>query len=145
MITKINAKAIFELCKEKNLIDDDITYKEFYYITRDFNKLISDKISEGYCFETIIGEFEVVKKDRNKRSQMINWGESNKKKQVIINSGEIPFNKETAPTGINWFIYFTSEVSYLWKWIRSLSVKKYYYFIPCWDNKRKLGKEVKRE
>lgn len=141
-IVKICAKELYDICQKNAIIDKDITYKEFYDVTREFNKMMSDEINKGYQFDTIIGEFGVVKKDRVRR--YIDWGSSNKKKMQLIEEGKIPFNKKTAPEGEDWLIYFTSTVNFTWKWIQAASVKTFYYFMPCTDNKRKLGREVKR-
>lgn len=143
MIIKINAKALYNICKEQNFIDSDITYQEFYYVTRDFNNAISLEILEGYKFNTVIGSFEIVKKERRRRS--IDWGSSNKKKQALIDAGKVPYNKERFPEGENWFVYYIDQIKYNWQWLKGSTVKGYCYFIASIDNKRNLGRTVNRK
>lgn len=139
MIRKINAKELFRICKEQKYIDDDITYQQFYYITRDFNKKLISLIIEGYKYESKLGIFEVQKRERN-ANNIINWDLSLKKKQEIINAGRVPYNKKDAPNGEFWFVYFTDSIHYAVKWIRTFT---FWSFDLASIPKKLLGRTVK--
>jgi hypothetical protein len=141
---KMGIKHVYKTCVNFNTIDKkEISYKEFYRVVRLFHRLISSKIIDGYKFNSEVGTIEIDKKPRPGR--MVDWGNSNARKQRIIAEGKIPFNKETAPNGEHWLCYFTDSTHYKWKWNKSAGVLGCVLFIACTDNKKKLGKEVNRK
>jgi hypothetical protein len=108
-----------------------------------FNIQLVDKILEGYSFN--IGHnlrtIRIIKKERKRAN--INWNESNKVKALLIEQGKTPYNKETAPDGEKWLVYFTSDCEYWWYWNKSTPVPPYpnyrvYSFVPTRDAKIKL-------
>ena len=46
----------------------------------------------------------------------IDWGESIKNKQTLIDAGITPYDKNTAPDGVKWFIYHNEDYTYWFKW-----------------------------
>jgi len=94
-----------------------------------------------------IGIFDIKKDIR--RGQSIDWGASNKRKQEIIDSGLTPFNKTTAPDGIEWFIYHEGGDYYKWRWFKDtgalfISNIKYYTFTATRANLRGLAQCIKQ-
>lgn len=112
-------KDIYDLLVNEGIIDKkEIKIQEFKKVVKEFHQLISHEIvfkAYKYKFGEI-GEFSIVRDKR--RGKSINWGASNKRKQEIIDSGQIPFNKETAPDGIKWFIYHEGDY-FKWHWYKS--------------------------
>lgn len=142
MIEKIHAKQLYVIAKENDLLHNDIEYLEFSKVSREFNRILSTKIMEGYKFMSPFGQFEILKRHRAKKS--IDWKSSKDKRQRLLDEGKIPYNKKDAPDGEKWFIYFTNEVHYYWKWIKHSAII-FYHFLPSMGNKRRLGKIVKQK
>lgn len=147
MSKQYTLKDIYQLGRLKGLIQKDITYKEFSEVSRDFNKEISSRIvNNAYKFNFGLGLIELKRSLR--RGKSINWDASKKLRQAIIDRGEIPFNKETAPEGAKWLIYFEGKDYYKWKWFKNHIVNlrknvKYYIFRPMRKNRREIAKVVK--
>jgi hypothetical protein len=149
MNRQYNTKAIYTLCVEQGIINkDEFVYKDFYNVIREFHKEIAKKIiNDQYKFKpSQIGIFEITKDIR--RGQSINWGASNKRKQEIIDSGLVPYNKENSPEGIEWFIYHEGGDYYKWRWFKDTGAKfisniKYYNFQAARANLRGLAKAIK--
>lgn len=138
MIEKFNAEALYKICRENNLLDENIPYKEFAMVAKEFNKEISREIVDGYSFNTPIGVLSIIK--CRKGSKAINWQLSLRNKQRLIDEGKTPYNKENAPEGERWFIYYTDTLRFKWQWKKGPKIKKWFGFIPCIANKRVLGK-----
>jgi hypothetical protein len=140
MIEKISTKSLFKICKDNNLTQDDVTYKEFFTIALEFNREMSKAILDGYEFKTLVVTLKIIK--RRSKIKQINWKASYERKEELISQGIIPYNKFTAPNGEFWFIYYTDGVRYKWEWKRGPNIKKWFSFIPCIANKRLLGQTV---
>lgn len=140
-------KEIYKIAIDNNLLPKNIEYKDFYYIVRDFNKSVSNKIiNDHYKFAFGLGLIEVLR--TNRKGKSIDWHTSKQLKQALIDSGKTPFNKETAPEGEKWFVYFEGKDYFKWHWFKDKGcdfVKnvKYYVFKPMADNIKKVGKAVK--
>lgn len=142
-------KDIYNLLVDEGIIDKkEINFqKEFRPVVKEFYKLISHEIAEkAYKFNLGgLGEFKAVKDKR--RGKSINWGDSNKRKQEIIDSGQVPFNKETAPDGIKWFILHEGDY-FKWQWYKSNSYVKNINvstFKVTRTNRIMLGRAVKND
>ena len=140
MIEQINATTLYKLCKEQQLLPEDVSYSEFNVITKDFNKEISRYIIGGYEFQTVMGTFSIVKCRRG--CKVIDWKPSLINKQKLIDEGRTPYDKVKAPHGEFWFVYYTEGIRFKWMWKRTKEVKKWFAFLPCIANKRLLGKIV---
>jgi len=145
---QINTKAIFKHAIENKLLPEDTDYVTFYNVVREFHKEIAIKIMNGYEFKPgyLLGNFHIVKDLR--KGKTINWGASNKRKQELIDQGITPFNKATAPNGVEWFIYYTDNKYYRWRWLKDIRKNftkrmKYYMFSAAANNRKALGKIVK--
>jgi hypothetical protein len=144
---QINTREIYNICVQNGVINKkEIPYKLFYDVIRQFHKQLSDKIIfNTYQFKTNIGQFEVLRDER--RGKSIDWNASKKRKQDIIDSGGTPFNAQTAPHGIKWFIYHEGDY-FKWHWFKDTGISfikniKYYVFKPTSDNRRAVAKAVK--
>ena len=117
----IEAKFKINFFKERieSLKKDLIKYKQYAFIVRMFNEEVSDLIiKEGYKLKLgfKLGEIRIRKRKRLDWKRPINWGESNKTRQAIIDQGDIPYNKETNPDGKKWIIYYNDKYGYYWYW-----------------------------
>lgn len=145
--TQYNTKAIYQLCLEQGYISKELcSYREFYDIIREFNKGISNKIIYNqYTFKINIGYFRVIRVQR--RGKSINWGASNKRKQELIEQNLVPYNKETAPHGLEWFIYHEGDY-FIWNWFKDKSAKFIknvvsYKLLPTAGNRKEVAQAVK--
>ena len=125
------------------LTDEIISETEFRFILQEFNSNIADEIIKGYHFNpgNYIGLIRIKKKKRVGKN--VNWGDSNKKKAEILARGGIPYNKETAPDGEEWLVYFISEYAYWWYWNKGncrLTNKSIFSFTPMFAQKGNLSK-----
>lgn len=96
-------------------------YNLFRFIVGEFNEMLIDLIiKEGYTFKlgNNCGELRIRKKKRSKTKPPIDWKASNQLKADIIAAGKTPYNKETAPDGVKWFLYHEGEYGYYWYWAK---------------------------
>jgi hypothetical protein len=142
-----NTRSIYNHCVNEGLIDKKLVpYMTFYKVIRQFHKEISDKIIfDTYQFKTEIGQFEVLRDERKGKS--IDWNASKKRKQEIIDSGNVPFNAESNPDGIKWFVYHEGDY-FKWNWFKDKGISftkniKFYVFKPTSINRRAVAKAVK--
>ena len=73
-----------------------------------------------------------IRKKKRVRAN-IDWGTSNKNKERILAEGKVPFNKDSAPDGIKWLAYHTSDYEYWWYWNKAVSNvlhRTVYAFVP---------------
>jgi len=140
MIESLSTKTLYEICTKDKLLPEDVTYKEFFTIAKEFNRQISREIIGGYEFQSPIGTFSIVKIRRG--CKVIDWKLSLINKQKLIDDGRTPYDKIKAPHGEFWFVYRTEGIRFKWLWKRVKDVKKWFAFLPCIANKRLLGKIV---
>tara|TARA_R100001463_G_scaffold17061_7_gene44030 strand:- start:11581 stop:12054 length:474 start_codon:yes stop_codon:yes gene_type:complete len=90
----------------------------FKNICSEFNIMIMDYILEGKEFNMghNLSTISIVRKDRDPRSPRIDWGESNKYKQELLNKGHSLYDPETE-VGVKWHIYHTNDFycKYYWR------------------------------
>jgi hypothetical protein len=129
----------------------DISYKLFTFIIRSFNKEIIEEIIKGYVFYmgSGLGNICIKKVGIDKRvKKSVNWGESNKNKQRIIDNGGIPYDKGEHPEGEKWLVFYDQPYSYWFKWNKdktALANKSLYAFAPTrgkYSNIAKLHKAI---
>lgn len=131
-ITKSNIdKRIAQITKRKEeLLASKVSIEEYKFIVRTFNKLITKRIIEtGYKLK--IGNLGAIRirSDRKVDSvkRRINWGISNKNKELIEQRGGIPFKatyeiidgKKTKVGdngGEKWLIKHTNPYEIFWCW-----------------------------
>mgnify|MGYP003154099191 CR=1 FL=1 len=94
-----------------------IDRKLFRDICSDFNIEVMDYILEGKAFNmgNHLSTLSIVKQKRDPRSPRINWGESNKYRQELIDEGKDLYNFETGK-GTRWHIYYTDEHYFKYYW-----------------------------
>lgn len=146
--SQLNTCDIFNIAVNKGLIKD-IPYRMFYDVVREFHKEISKKIVEGYRFRPghSLGTFYITKDLR--KGYSIDWGSSNKRKAELITEGKIPYDKETAPDGEKWFIFYVDNLYFKWKWSQDTATHltrnlKHYMFDATTGNRKSVGKAIKR-
>ena len=118
LILEVNKNIKDKEAKVLFLQNNSLAYVVYKQIIDSFNVRIIDKILEGYSFTMGYGlsDLKIRKKKRTKAN--IDWGKSNALKELILSRGGTPYNKETAPHGENWFVYFTSDYEYWWFWAK---------------------------
>ncbi len=108
---------------------------KYIAIIKLLNIEISKHVLKGgmYSFSKDLSHIYIKEKLRDTRTNNINWGESNKLKQKLINEGITPYDKLLNPDGEKWFVYHTNTYNYWWKWNNhfcNFENVKYYTFIP---------------
>lgn len=122
--------------KIENLKTKIVSFKQYKFLVSLFNETISDLIiREGYTFKLghHLGEIRIRKKRRHPNKMPVNWNESLKTKQAIIDAGEVPYDKDTAPEGKKWLVRFTDKFGYYWYWSKyrcAISNRDAYSFNP---------------
>lgn len=118
----------------KRLENQKVDYKTYQKIIRAFNLKISKEIVERrYVFDLGygLGKLAAIRKYSNKPS--VNWAESNKAKQRILDAGNIPYYKEEEEkaiaegkeyNGVRWLVKHDNENV----WIRFITKVKSYNF-----------------
>ena len=80
--------------------------------------MIIDYLLDGKEFKmgNNLSTLAIVRMNRDPRIPAIDWGESNKYKDELLENGELLFNKETGE-GIKWHIYYTDGeyLKYYWR------------------------------
>jgi hypothetical protein len=90
----------------------------FSDICHTFNMGIMDYILSGKEFNmgNNLSTLSIVRRDRDPRSPRIDWGESNKYKQELLEAGEALYDSITE-LGAKWYVYHTDEFycKYYWR------------------------------
>jgi len=72
------------------------------------NKKVFREICESFNMGHNLSTLSVVRKERDPRNPKVDWGESNKYKQELIEQGEELYNVLTGK-GTKWHIYYTDS------------------------------------
>tara|TARA_R110000796_G_scaffold5683_1_gene20927 strand:+ start:590 stop:1060 length:471 start_codon:yes stop_codon:yes gene_type:complete len=100
--------------KENTRVDKEL----FINICADFNILVFEELLEGSIFNmgNNLSTLSIVRKERDPRSPRIDWGESNKYKQELLEEDQELYNSITGQ-GTKWHIYHTDEFycKYYWR------------------------------
>lgn len=105
----------------------------YFIIQYWFNREIGNHIlrSGVYNFGQGLSKLGISYVLRSKNAKpVVDWGESNKLKQRLIEQGYTPKSKEN-PDGVKWLLYRTDEGYCFWKWLKKESFapnKKMYKF-----------------
>jgi hypothetical protein len=99
--------------EEHGYIDKSI----FADICHTFNIGIIDYILDGKTFNmgNNLSTISVIRRERDPRSPRVDWGESNKYKKELLDSGEEIYDPITE-LGKKWFIYHTDEFYCKYYW-----------------------------
>ena len=78
------------------------------YTLQDIYKEYTNTVSliDKKIFRDICEEFNMARKERDPRNPKVDWGESNKYKQELLEQGKKLYNAETGE-GVKWHIYYT--------------------------------------
>ena len=87
-----------------------IDKKIFRDICEEFNMAIINSILEGNTLDmgNNLSTLSIVRKERDPRNPKVDWGESNKYKQELLEQGKKLYNAETGK-GVKWHIYYTDS------------------------------------
>lgn len=129
-----------------------IKYADYARVIKRYNSLIVEGVAEGkkWNLPFNMGTIAMVMDTRRFDTKVINWPESNKLKQQIIDQGGQPREKGSEE-GENWIVYYTDEFFCRIKWdkknTKGHSVKnwKIYRFSPAWGFRRYLSKKLKED
>jgi hypothetical protein len=106
------------ITKEYIVEHGEIDTNLFRDICSEFNMLIVEDMLDGKEFNmgNNLSSLSVVRRERDPRSPRIDWGESNKYRQELIEEGKELYNSET-DKGIKWHIYHTDGFycKYYWR------------------------------
>lgn len=125
----INAKKRYEVYKQMN-----IPYNSFNILNTTINTEMSKSILRGYSFNLGIGSIKVQRIERHfddngqPKDRSINWEESNKFKQTLLDAGIELYDKNTNPNGRKWLLYHTEPYVYYINWFVSVNVHKFIKF-----------------
>lgn len=99
-----------DIHKQYIVENGDVDKKVFRQICESFNMEAMNSILDGEIFNMghNLSTLSVVRKERDPRNPKVDWGESNKYKQELVEQGEELYNVETAK-GIKWHIYYTDS------------------------------------
>ena len=88
----------------------NVDKKVFRQICESFNMEVMNSILDGETFNMghNLSTLSVVRKERDPRNPKVDWGESNKYKQELIEQGEELYNVLTGE-GTKWHIYYTDS------------------------------------
>ena len=132
--------------------NDNIDKKLFIDICSDFNILIIEHLLEGKKFKlgNNLSYIQIKKMDRDPRSPRVDWLESNKYKQELIDNNIKLYDKETGE-GTKWQIYYTDDYYFKYYWnkgkcrVPNKSVYKFTATRGLKGNKEKLTKLLKSD
>jgi hypothetical protein len=97
-----------DIYKEYVLEHSSIDKKIFRDICEEFNIGIIEDVLKGSTFNmgNNLSTLSIVRKERDPRNPKVDWGESNKYKQELLDSNEQLYDSETGK-GVKWHIYYT--------------------------------------
>jgi hypothetical protein len=96
---------------------EPIDKRLFTDLCQEFNLWIIDQILEGKIFYmgNNLSALSISRRERDPRSPRIDWGESNRYKQELLDQGKELYSK-TTKSGIKWHIYYTDEFYCKYYW-----------------------------
>lgn len=116
-------------------VDDPLSYEDYREVCELYNIYCMDKIIDGYTVNlgSYLSTLSIIRIERNYSNPAVNWKASNEYKQELIDQGITPYNKETAPDGEKWLIYYTDDWYCRFYWNKSqckVRNKSVYSFHP---------------
>jgi len=97
-----------DIYKEYTLEHEAVDKKVFRDICEEFNIEIMEDVLNGSTFNmgNNLSTLSIVRKERDPRNPKVDWGESNKYKQELLDNNEQLYDVETGE-GVKWHIYYT--------------------------------------
>jgi len=133
------------------------TYEEvdkslFTDICHEFNMLILKYILDGKSFNmgNNLSSLSIIRRERDPRSPRIDWGESNKYKQELLEEGQDLYDNITGK-GVKWHIYHTDSFYCKFYWnkgkckVKNKSVYRFDATRGIKGNKEKLINLLKED
>lgn len=150
-MNKIALKEQYELFVDT--FGEVVDYKTYSKVIKEINKEFLNLLLDGKSITVgrSVGKLQIKRFERVNFNQP-NWGESNKRKQEIIDRGGIPKDKDN-PDGEDWVVYFVDDTYLKFDWqkyerdLERVSRAKnstFYVFTPMFHARRSLG-EIKNK
>jgi len=97
-----------DIYKEYTLEHEAVDKKVFRDICEEFNIEIMEDVLNGSTFNmgNNLSTLSIVRKERDPRNPKVDWGESNKYKQELLDNNEQLYDVDTGE-GVKWHIYYT--------------------------------------
>jgi hypothetical protein len=124
----------------KNIKASYVPYTVFKTICHLYNTHLVSSVLKGVEFPLgRLGSLSIIRKPRlfvmdekdGVPTKNINWHLSLKRKEELIAQGITPYNKETNPDGVKWFVYHDEPFTYWFRWIPSrIRHRKLIKFMP---------------
>tara|TARA_R110002074_G_scaffold365347_1_gene539090 strand:+ start:27 stop:509 length:483 start_codon:yes stop_codon:yes gene_type:complete len=133
-------------------VDASVTQKLFKEICEKFNIAMMDGLLSGKIFtmRSNMSNLSIRRLERNPARPTIDWWESNKYKQELLDAGTALYDNDTGE-GEKWFIYYTDPWYCKFHWEKhrcKIPNKTAYRFTPTRGikgNKEKLTKLLKED
>ena len=131
---------------------EEINKSLFTAICHEFNMLILDYILDGKSFNmgNNLSSLSIIRRERDPRSPRIDWGESNKYKQELLEEGQDLYDNITGK-GVKWHIYHTDSFYCKYYWnkgkckVKNKSVYRFDATRGVKGNKEKLINLLKED
>ena len=131
---------------------EEINKSLFTAICHEFNMLILDYILDGKSFNmgNNLSSLSIIRRERDPRSPMIDWGESNKYKKELLEEDQDLYDNITGK-GVKWHIYHTDSFYCKYYWnkgkckVKNKSVYRFDATRGVKGNKEKLINLLKED
>ena len=102
----------------QNECNNTVDKQTYVDVVQEFNIMIVEYLLEGKEFNmgNNLSSLSIIRRERDPRSPRIDWGESNKYKQELLEENQDLYNNITGK-GVKWHIYHTDEFycKYYWR------------------------------
>jgi hypothetical protein len=128
--------------KSGDSIIEITSHDKYKTILTAFFKAVGSKLIEGEKFNMLYGNgyLFVRRIERSFKNPKINWGESNKYRQELIDAGETPLKDNNG--GKPWLVYYIDDEYFRLAWQKpTVCTKnlKFYKFLPARGRPGRLG------
>jgi len=125
-----------------------LNYSDYRSVIQDFNTTVMDKlIYDGQWFKMPfrLGELHIIRIKRDWSNPSVNWHESKKLKQEIIEEGGKPKSEEH-PNGEDWLVYYDDPwyARFYWNKRKCIVAKKTAYSFQATQGKNGNTKKLHR-
>jgi|GEM_PF-4901386 len=137
-----NSPEIYEFYVDRG---GELSYKEWSAICQEFNEMVMDEIilkGEKINLGANLSTISIARIKRNYSNQQVNWAESNKLKQKLLDEGKHLYDSKTGE-GENWLVYFTNDWYCRFYWNKghcTVTNKTAYRFVAT---RGKMGNKTK--
>lgn len=137
-----NSQEIYQFYKDSG---GELPYKIWSDLCQEFNMAAMEEIvlqGGEFNLKHNLSTISIGRLKRNYKNQQINWGESYKLRDELLEQGKKLYDKETGE-GHKWFVYFTSDWYCRFYWNKGkcrVPNKTVYRFVPT---RGKMGNKTK--